>query len=351
LIFKKLKILKLSIVVPVYNAEKYLNRCIDSLLNQDLDDDDYEIIIIDDGSVDNSLAIAQKYLEVKSNITVFSQKNLGVSVARNRGIELAKGEFLYFIDSDDYIVSNILKSLIHYVEQSKLEILTFSSLSTTNSRLTRSTTENNKNKSLKVETGIEYIGNMPYKNEIWWFLIRRDFLLKTGIEFVEGRWMEDAIFTARLFLKSSRMAHVNIDVHRHVVTPNSAMTSKEDKQYLRVIRDNANAAIEFESLIKGIDETNLGYENCVKRLTARRQSFVFFMMVRMLQSSIKLKEIRSIISQLQNVTAYPLNSFLGIDYNKSIYKILVVIFNKKYAYYLLFLVVNPIFRLKNKING
>lgn len=343
--------MKLSIIVPVYNAEKYLTRCIDSLLNQNLDDSHYEILIINDGSVDNSLEIAQDYLKIKTNIFVHSQKNSGVSVARNKGIDLAKGEYIYFIDSDDYLATNILKSLITIIDLKKLEILTFSSLKTTKSNLSVSATESDKVFDFQAVTGIEYIGNRHYKNEIWWFLLRKDFLMSTGFRFIEGRWMEDAIFTAQVLLKTTRVGHVEIDAHRHVITPNSAMTSKEDNQYLRVIRDNANAAKVFESLIKSIDKKCFGHENCVKRLKTRQQSFVFFMMVRMLKSSIKLKEIKFLILEMKKVNAYPLHSFIGKDYNKSIYKFLILIFNNKQFYYLCFLLSNPILRFKNKINA
>ena len=343
--------MKLSIIVPVYNVEKYIARCIDSLLNQNMDFNEYEILIIDDGSTDNSLAIAQEYLEFKSNIFIHSQINSGVGATRNRGIDLARGEYIYFIDPDDYIVTNILKSLITNIDRKKLEILTFSSLSTTKSNLNVSTTESNKNHRILVETGIEYIGNRKYKNEVWWFFVKRDFLQRTGIRLIEDRWMEDAIFTAQIFLKSSRIGHIDIDVHRHVVRPNSAMTSIEENQYLRVIRDIANAATVFESLIKSVDASSLGYHNCLKRLKTKQHSFVFFMMLRMLQSSIKLEEIKSLISEMKKVQAYPLHFSMSNDYNKTIYKLLILIFNNKHFYYLCFLLVKPIFRFKNRLNN
>ncbi|WP_298533990.1 glycosyltransferase [uncultured Algibacter sp.] len=341
--------MKLSIIVPVYNVEKYIARCIDSLLSQNINFNDYEILIINDGSVDNSVKIVQDYCETYPNIFIHSQINSGVGAARNRGVDLAKGEYVYFIDSDDYLANNTLSHLINYSDVNKLDIVTFNSLVTTRSDLKFSNTENLHDLEVKIKTGIEYIGYKHYKNEIWWFIIKRDFLTATGVRFIKGRWMEDAIFTTQLFLKSSRIGHVNIDVHRHVVTPNSAMTSKEPVQYLRVIRDNANAAIVFNSIIEEINGQFLENQLCINRLKTRQQSFVFFMMVRILQSSIKLAEIRSILSQMESHEAYPLKVFIGKDYNRLIYKILVKIFNNKNLFYLLFIIVNPAYRFKRKI--
>ena len=101
----------LSIIVPVYNTEKYLTECLDSLLEQDIDTDDYEIICINDGSTDNSLDILQKYVNEYSNVVVINQQNKGVSAARNRGMESAKGDYFWFVDSDDLVQKNILNRL------------------------------------------------------------------------------------------------------------------------------------------------------------------------------------------------------------------------------------------------
>ena len=103
----------LSIIVPVYNAEKWLRRCVDSLLNQDLPREDYEIILVDDGSTDGSLKICDEYLAAHPGLVrVIHQPNSGVSMARNTGIELAKGEYLSFVDSDDYITYDFIEKYV-----------------------------------------------------------------------------------------------------------------------------------------------------------------------------------------------------------------------------------------------
>lgn len=103
------KDIKLSVIVPVYNSEKYLNRCVDSLVKQTLKD--IEIILVDDGSKDSSPAICDEYAEKYGNITVLHLENGGPARARNKGIEIAKGEYLAFCDSDDYVELNMYEKL------------------------------------------------------------------------------------------------------------------------------------------------------------------------------------------------------------------------------------------------
>tara|TARA_R110002124_G_scaffold68695_2_gene185535 strand:- start:20728 stop:21645 length:918 start_codon:yes stop_codon:yes gene_type:complete len=116
--------IKVSVIVPVYNVEAYLKECLDSLLNQDCDD--YEVILINDGSTDSSLEIANEYKSIfKEKLIIISQDNSGLSSARNNGIENAKGEYIYFLDSDDYINNDMLSLCINCFELYNVDIVFF----------------------------------------------------------------------------------------------------------------------------------------------------------------------------------------------------------------------------------
>ena len=101
--------MKISVIVPVYKVEKYLKRCVNSILNQDFED--YEIILVDDGSPDGCPAICDEYAKLYAKISVIHKKNGGLSDARNIAVAQSKGEYIVFIDSDDYVDSNHLSSL------------------------------------------------------------------------------------------------------------------------------------------------------------------------------------------------------------------------------------------------
>ena len=104
----------ISIIIPVYNTSKYLHRCLDSILNQTFCD--FELILINDGSTDNSLEILREYEAKDSRIVVIDKPNEGVSSARNQGIEIAQGEYIMFCDSDDYVAENWCVILIDGIQ-------------------------------------------------------------------------------------------------------------------------------------------------------------------------------------------------------------------------------------------
>ena len=114
--------MKLSIIVPVYNAERWLERCVNSLLDQDIDKSEYEILLIDDGSTDGSLALAHQLATEAPNISVFTQPNAGPGAARNRGIDNSQGDYIMFVDADDYLKVNSLTQILNQSISSNLDL-------------------------------------------------------------------------------------------------------------------------------------------------------------------------------------------------------------------------------------
>lgn len=117
--------IKLSLVIPMYNVELYIEKCLNSCINQDLSSNEYEIIIVNDGSKDTSLSRAEAIARKHNNIKIISQENGGLSSARNTGLKNAKGEYIWFIDSDDWIEPNVLKNLYQIASHNNLDILRF----------------------------------------------------------------------------------------------------------------------------------------------------------------------------------------------------------------------------------
>ncbi len=111
----------ISVIIPVYNAEPFLERCLISILNQDFDKE-YEIIAVDDGSADNSLKILESFSKKQDKLRVISQENSGTSAARNLGLQNARGEYIAFIDSDDFVEENFLSALYNAAERSDADI-------------------------------------------------------------------------------------------------------------------------------------------------------------------------------------------------------------------------------------
>ncbi|GHV66157.1 hypothetical protein FACS1894199_08980 [Bacteroidia bacterium] len=117
--------MKLSIIIALYNAEKYIVRCLESTMNHSLDLDDYEVIVIDDGSTDSSLSLVEEFGKNHPNIKILTKNNGGQGSARNMGLYIAQGKYILFLDSDDYLESDKLRDVLIIAEQKKIDILSF----------------------------------------------------------------------------------------------------------------------------------------------------------------------------------------------------------------------------------
>lgn len=151
--------------------------------------------------------------------------------------------------------------------------------------------------------GIEYIAQHNYGNQVWWYLIQRSFLIETGVRFIEGRWMEDALFTATLFLQTNRIAFLDLAVHRYVEVENSAMTSKDSTHNINLIYDLANAAEKFEVLISSLDGSHLCYDKCFKRLKSKQQSFVFAIIIKAINFQLNFTDLKKILLKMNKIGA------------------------------------------------
>lgn len=111
---------EISVIIPVYNAEKYLNKCIESILNQSFND--FEVVLIDDGSIDKSWEILQGYSKIDQRVVICSQENSGAASARNKGISIARGKYICFVDSDDYIEKDMLSKCYESIKQNNADM-------------------------------------------------------------------------------------------------------------------------------------------------------------------------------------------------------------------------------------
>lgn len=326
--------MKLSILIPLYNKEKYIERCLESLLDQDISPNEYEIIVVDDGSKDSGALIVQNYAKKNSNIQLISQQNQGPSAARNKCLEAAKGDYLYFLDADDYLATNVLNSLLEIGARHDLEILEFNTRQITEGTILESLPKNTQDVSIDIMDGITYIAENDFRNEAWRYFVKKELLTDTGIKFIEGTLYEDAIFTASLFLKANRMAKVNMEIHRYVVVENSIVTSKDPAHNLKFIHGMVYAIEHFHGLIKGLNSSHVNYHKVVKKLKGRQQAFVFALIIRTIKYRLlSFKDLNKILSKLNTLEVYPIDSRIGgIGEGRSALmfnKIFVPIFNNK----------------------
>lgn len=189
-----------SIIIPAYNAEAYLQRCLDSIFSQEFAD--YEVIVINDGSNDGTAVLLEEYASKHPNLQVLTQSNQGMATARNRGLEVAQGDYVMFVDSDDRLCSNVLATLAPQV--SGEDVIGFGT------QIYNESTGNltdNPIRPTAATTGWEYFNHerlIPRPVHfvcIWQRAYRRGFLEENNLRFVDGlRRAEDDLFTTMTFL-------------------------------------------------------------------------------------------------------------------------------------------------------
>lgn len=186
----------LSLIVPVYNAERYIAQCLDSLLNQDLSARDYEIICVNDGSKDNSLSVLEHYAGVHSNIRIVNKENGGVTTARNAGLEAARGDFIWFIDADDLVKENILARLKAMVPNTGCDRIVFGAYEFSD-QMTEEELERSR-------TGMLETNTSWYDAVVWRSLLRTEFLREHNLYFryPELTHGEDGMFMYEVTLEN-----------------------------------------------------------------------------------------------------------------------------------------------------
>jgi glycosyltransferase involved in cell wall biosynthesis len=222
--------MKLSIIIPLYNSEKYVSECLDSLVIQNLSKNEFEIVVINDGSKDNSLQLVETYVEKHSNIIVYSQENKGVAAARNLGIEKSNGEYLFFVDSDDYIAANTLKVLIDNLVDN-IDLLAFKSIQTIDTSLHQTSTNIDLLPDKKIIDGIGFIAEYGFNDAIGWFIVKKEFLINLNLFYLENRMLEDISFNIDLLSQVKKVIFIPIDVYRYVSRQNSIMTRRNGNHF------------------------------------------------------------------------------------------------------------------------
>ena len=220
---------KLSIIIPMYNVEPYVEKCIRSLENQDIPQSDYEIICVNDGSPDNCREITETLQQEFSNIVLINQENQGVSMARNNGIDRATAKYLLFIDPDDYVEPNKLASVLGSADsiQSQVHFLGFSLLNEGGS-LRKSIL----NKNIK---GITYTGLDAYfisrdgrydPDRMVAILFKREFLNKNNLRYLpDAPYLEDGELIARILCLAERCTFDGRSFYQRTSRPGSATKS------------------------------------------------------------------------------------------------------------------------------
>lgn len=216
-----------TIIIPVYKVEKYLPRCMTSILNQNFES--YEVILIDDGSPDLSGTMCDEYANQDSKIKVIHKDNGGQASARNLGLAIAKGEYIVFVDSDDELAPNTLKRVAARIQAiggcDMLQIGAVAIDDKTGKIISEINVENMDD----AITGVEFMKKTlrsTYASTVWDYIFHTDLLKRNGLSFMEGVFHEDEEFIPRVLLCASRVTTYDICHYHYYIRDNSTMTKK-----------------------------------------------------------------------------------------------------------------------------
>ena len=223
----------ISIIIPIYNVELYLEDCLDSILIQDFDD--YEIICVDDASTDNSYRIAQEYAANNSQIRLLKNcENRGQSYTRNRAIKEAVGKYIMFVDSDDMIKENALRRISNLLKQNSDVDILYYDMEVRNEGVWAKEqpikkTEFLSNDEFHISTGQELFVQLQKGDllivEVWRQLIKADFIKKRGILFYEGIYHEDDLFSFYCALNANKVAYMQEEYYIYRRRDSSTMST------------------------------------------------------------------------------------------------------------------------------
>lgn len=302
--------MKVSIIVPIYNVEKQLEKCIKSLINQASEELETQIILVNDGSTDNSGKIAEEYSKKYSDKIIYLEKeNGGLSDARNYGVKYADGDYISFVDSDDYISDNVYVNLLSYMKENYDMVKIKISRVTEDGKII----EENISPEFENKTGEEAF-DILYKTDVilepaWGYIYRKDFYISNKFKFAKGLYHEDFGLIPLIMLKAQKVASTNIGYYNYVQTEKSITRGDKTKNFQRA----KDLLKHYDNMLKTIDSYNISnkskenikiyYTNCiildVNNLEGtERKEYIKQIRKRKMQNNIKARNIKQFVKKI-----------------------------------------------------
>ena len=240
-----------SLIIPIFNVEEYLEECLESIIDQSFKD--YEVILVDDGSTDKSRWIIRAYKKKFKNIKTLFQSNKGVSEARNLALKHATGEYILYIDSDDFLKGNMLELMVNKAKDTKADIvmcnynLYYGANNENNRIFSYNLLEDNIYSSKEV---IDMMLNFKIQGQLWNKLFKRSLLIENNFKFERGRYIQDILPVFKVINKSEKIAFINEDLYYY----RQRNTSTIHKKNIKLVKDYYHA---MNSIIQYITQNKI----------------------------------------------------------------------------------------------
>lgn len=251
---------EISVILPIYNSEKYIKKCLDSIVNQL--NFIYELIIINDGSTDNSINIIKKYQEKYENIKLYNIKNEGISNARNYGIDKVKSKYFIFVDSDDYISEELIQKLSNHLKED-YDLIRYQAIMVNDINVEREFDT----KFYGKYNGIELLNAFCESDEIfgppWLYCYKKKVFEKNKLSYAYGRIQEDFGLTPLILSKSEKVLSINYVGYYYYKSTNSIM---RNDNYNNTLKKFFDVLYHYEFLLLEFKKEKLDSENIINYL-------------------------------------------------------------------------------------
>lgn len=302
----------LSIIIPMYNAEKYIGTCLDSIVNSNLSRDDYEIIIVNDGSKDKGPDIAKDYVSKYDNIFYISQDNQGQSAARNNGVANCHGKYIWFVDSDDKISDNPKDVLELIKNNTSLDILAFWLVKVNEEDcLIGSECTQPKVVKNKIIKGRDAIIQGYNPSSVCALIINKDLMVNNDLYFHEGMTHQDVELSYKLFAHANDVMFVTEAPYTYIIHPNSTSQSIKPEKKIKYLSDDCLVIESFNKLAEKFKKIDPKLSEVISR---RAKDIQFGMVVNLFGNrghwrASGISEV--VLDNMRKQNLFPLNGNFG----------------------------------------
>lgn len=295
--------MRLSVIIPLYNCETVILRCLKSIDNID----DMEIIVVDDGSTDHGVDVVMDYAESHPWVRIVGKENGGASSARNMGIDNATGDYLMFVDADDYLVPDGLVRLLAIAEEEGADVLKYRIIKTSKSALqdTSSLAKYPLQKKVLHGRGKALESSEISDYHIVDALFRRHVVVDNNIRLHEDLYLhEDDVFMGEFYLHAECVVSTDMPLYRYVIDSEQSHTHRPTPERARKIVDSALLAVQYR--LKATSKLNNPEIDRLERVKLMR--FVYLCSRHMLTANYNFKEYRNTLDKFRKYGCYPVSS-------------------------------------------
>ena len=325
---------ELSVIIPLYNSARWLRKCLDSVLNQDVDLQSLEVICVNDGSPDDSASIAREYQkEYPQSVIVIDQENQGPSGARNNGMRHATGKYLCFVDPDDYVEPDVFGGLVKRMEDGNLDMLRFNYriVDENYQPLPKRDFEERFDYSSCIMSGAGFLADrLDIACNIWRYIYRTDLIVANGIWCFTGDYFDDTPWLPLVLLKADRLGICDTVVYDYqqrrdslVKAESPARIRKKNQGYLLLIRLLVEELNGLEG--KEVSDDNMQVIRDVELPASLRERTVLWYRMMIAHSVVSLmismaiyeyKSVRCVLGELKGLGVFPLSAYKASARNR-----------------------------------